>query len=110
MPPSSAAMSPLWPTFARFVIRETRLTEATFTAKYNDLLFTFAPSQEYARNKENIIRLYRIDKDTTKSKTKQGMMEVAAKRFFQAEAFAVVGASSDPKKFGHKSMSTPSLL
>jgi hypothetical protein len=33
--------------------------------------------------------------------------DAAAKTFFTSSQFAVVGASSDPTKFGHKSNSTP---
>jgi hypothetical protein len=36
--------------------------------------------------------------------------EAAARAFFSSPQFAVVGASSDPNKFGHKSPSLPSRL
>jgi hypothetical protein len=36
--------------------------------------------------------------------------EAAARAFFAAPNFAVVGASTDPAKFGHKSAYSPSRL
>jgi hypothetical protein len=38
-----------------------------------------------------------------------GTSEAAARGFFTAPYFAVVGASSDPTKFGHKSIFSPTL-
>jgi hypothetical protein len=43
---------------------------------------------------------------TTRGQQREADMEVALKTFFSSPRFAVAGASSDPSKYGHKSMQT----
>ena len=40
--------------------------------------------------------------------TRTMVSDADAKQFFSSPEFAVVGASSNPAKFGHKSLSSPS--
>jgi hypothetical protein len=46
---------------------------------------------------------------TTRGQKRDAEMEAALKLFFSSPRFAVAGASSDPYKYGHKSMVTSVL-
>lgn len=43
----------------------------------------------------------------TRGQPRTEQMEAALKTFFSSPRFAVAGASSDPRKYGHKSMLNP---